>query len=173
MSCFGWLLSVDAARCITPVPPPSFVTSFDDVAHPPWASVSDDANSCPADAMRWSGCRHPPSSVSIPAHGDGLFASLPSSSSSLSPALTVAAAEIGGGSNDQWPLVSDCILVVDSRRRATKKNVWFLHFTALLWVGLVLSGKKYYTPGDLYCAHVGTGLWMSLCLSIHFGIFIW
>ncbi len=56
-----------------PVPPLLFVTLFDDIVFPPWVTVSDDADSCRANA-RWSlGCRCPPSLVSVPACSDGLF----------------------------------------------------------------------------------------------------
>jgi hypothetical protein len=71
--------------------PPSFVTSFDDVVLPPWASASDDADSRRAEARRSSGRRRPPPLASVPARGDGSFAL--SLSSSLSPALAAAVAE--------------------------------------------------------------------------------
>jgi hypothetical protein len=72
-------------------PPPLFVTLFDDIVLPPWALVSDDADSRRANA-RWSlGCRRPPPFASVHAHGNGLFALL--LLSALSPALAAVAAE--------------------------------------------------------------------------------
>jgi hypothetical protein len=76
-------------------PPPSFVTSFDDVLLPPWALASDNADSRRANARWSSGRRRPPPSASVPARGDGSFAL--SLSSSSSPALAVAVAESGRG----------------------------------------------------------------------------
>ena len=95
---------------LSPAPPPSFITSFDDVILPPWALALDDAESRGANARRSLGCRRPPPSASVPRM-------------------------IGGGGNDgrllaagrqphrrHWP-----------REEGRQKNrVCYLHFIALL-----------------------------------------
>jgi hypothetical protein len=71
-----WLIVVCGpclVRYLLP-PPPLFVTLFDDIVLPPWASVLDKANSCQANARQSLTSSCPPPSASIPACIDGLFA---------------------------------------------------------------------------------------------------
>ncbi len=72
------------------VPPPSFVTSFDDVVLPPWALALDDADSRQANARRSLGHHRSPPLASVPACSDGSFALLLSLLLSLALAAAVA-----------------------------------------------------------------------------------
>jgi hypothetical protein len=131
---FGCLLCVDPAQCVARRPPPSFDTSFDDVASVPLSRCQAVIGSSSPSPIGIRPCSRRRLVcfvvvvvfVTCTRRGGGRM--------------------IGGGGDDRQPLAGDCIVVADRGRRAANKTLaaraWRTFFSSCQF--LVLAGNRFW-----------------------------